>query len=87
MKKPDILDELQKHKKATEQPAAASDYYLPVDPAPPGCLELPGFIVPIHSKDDPAWLTLYGAVTHVWSERGNWETAELAYEAISKFCR
>lgn len=59
---------------------------MEIQDVPPGCMEIPGFIIPIHS-DPPAWLTLEGNVTHLWQERGVWETPELANEAINKFCR
>ena len=58
----------------------------PLEP-PPGCVEIPGFIVPIQGYGDrPAWLTREGNVTHQWQLRGIWPTAELADAARERAC-
>lgn len=60
---------------------------MEVKDVPAGCQEMPGFIIPVHSMDTPAWLTLDGQVTRIWQERGIWDTVAEAREAITKFCR
>ena len=60
---------------------------MEIQDVPPGCQEIPGYVVPVYSMDTPAWLTLDGDVTRVWQERGVWPTSAAARDAIDKFCR
>lgn len=52
----------------------------PIDP-PPGCQEIPGFIVEL-GREGP-WLTQDGFLTSDWKRRGVWETAEAAETAAA----
>lgn len=67
--------------------AVYAGYLHDVEDVPPGCMEIPGYIIPVHSMDTPAWLKQDGAVTRVWAERGVWPTAAAARESIGEFCR
>lgn len=60
---------------------------MEVQDVPTGCQEIPGFIIPVHTADTPAWLTMDGCVTRVWRERGVWATVKAARKAIDDFCR
>lgn len=53
----------------------------PIQEPPPGCLEIPGFIL-THPQ---GWLTQDGEVTSDWNRRGVWATAEEAREARERF--
>ena len=51
---------------------------------PPGCQEIPGFIVKVGTA---AWLTIEGLPTSAWHARGIWPTLEEADAAREKFCQ
>lgn len=54
----------------------------PPQEPPPGCQEIPGFILTLKSG---GWLTKEGFPTWIFEERGVWPTQEAAEEAMSAF--
>ena len=54
----------------------------PID-HPPGCQEVPGFVVETRVRDQ--WLTLSGGITDDWRLRGVWPTQEAAEAARDAF--
>ena len=57
---------------------------IDVDPVPPGCQEIPGFILTVETGK--VWLTQDGEETTVWEKRGVWPTAQAADRARARFC-
>jgi hypothetical protein len=50
---------------------------------PPGCQEIPGFIVETRERDQ--WLTQSGGITDDWRMRGVWPTQSEAEAARDAF--
>ena len=57
----------------------------PIQEPPTGCVEIPGFILPLPVLK--LWFTQTGELTNIFQRRGVWPTVEAALDARDKFTK